>query len=240
MSYNSLEVDVAANFNNVLQRVENSAKLSSRDGSDITVVGVSKRIELSRIKSAIDAGLKIVGEVAGTELKKKLPDIIRYSPSTEIQIVGHLQSNKIKYSVENCQLIQSIQSEKMLMLVNKFAHKQDTVYPIFLQVDFSNILNPKGLNLEETLKMLKLSDSHSNVEAKGIMTIAPLELEKDEHNLRKLFAKTHKIFQEKIRPKMPDTDVQLSMGMSNDFEIAIQEGSTMVRVGTAIFGPRMS
>jgi pyridoxal phosphate enzyme (YggS family) len=240
MSYNSLEVDVAANYNNVLQRVENSAKISSRDGSNITVVGVSKRIELSRIKSAIDAGLKIVGEVAGTELKKKLPDIIRYSPSTEIQIVGHLQSNKIKYSVENCQLIQSIQSEKILILVNKFAQKQDKIYPIFLQVDFSNILKQKGLNLEETLKMLKLSDSLANVETRGIMTIAPLELEKDEHNLRKFFAKTHKIFQEKIRPKLSNTDVQLSMGMSNDFEIAIQEGSTMVRVGTAIFGPRMN
>ncbi|MCG3223359.1 MAG: alanine racemase, partial [Candidatus Heimdallarchaeota archaeon] len=134
----------------------------------------------------------------------------------------------------------SIQSEKILILVNKFAQKQDIIYPIFLQVDFSNILKPKGLNLEETLKMLKLSDSLTNIEAKGVMTIAPLELEKDEHNLRKFFAKTHKIFQEKIRPKMSETNVQLSMGMSNDFEIAIQEGSTMVRVGTAIFGLRMS
>lgn len=240
MSYNSLEVDVVANYNSVLQRVENSAKKSSRDGSDITVVGVSKRIEFSRIKLAIDAGLKIVGEVAGTELKKKLPDIISYSPSTEIQIVGHLQSNKIKYSVENCHLIQSIQSEKILMLVNKFAQKQDHIYPIFLQVDFSNVLNPKGLNLEKTLKMLKLSDSLTNVRVRGIMTIAPLELEKDEHNLRKFFAKTHKIFQEKIRSNLPETNAQLSMGMSNDFEIAIQEGSNMVRVGTAIFGPRMS
>ncbi len=240
MSYNSLEVDVAANYNTVLQRVENSAKLSSRDVSDITIVGVSKRIEFSRIKSAIDAGLKIIGEVAGTELKKKLPDILRYSPSTEIQIVGLLQSNKVKYSVENCQLIQSIQSEKILLLVNKFAQKQNTIYPIFLQVDYSNTLYPKGLNLDETLKMLELGDSLTNVEVKGIMTIAPLELEKDEFSLHKFFAKTHKIFQENIKPKIPDINASLSMGMSNDFEIAIQEGSTMIRVGTAIFGPRMS
>ena len=240
MSYNSLEVDVAANYNNVLQKMGNSAKISSRDVLDITLVGVSKRIELSRIKSAIDAGLKIVGEVAGTELKKKLSDIRKYSPSTEIQIVGHLQSNKVKYSVENCQLIQSIQSEKILMLVNKFAQKKDVIYPIFLQVDFSNVLNPKGLNLKNTLKMLELSDSLTNVEAKGIMTIAPLELEKDEHNLRKFFAKTNKIFQENLKPKISDISAKLSMGMSNDFEIAIQEGSTMIRVGTAIFGPRLS
>ncbi|MCK4895976.1 MAG: YggS family pyridoxal phosphate-dependent enzyme [Candidatus Heimdallarchaeota archaeon] len=240
MSYNSLEVDVAANYNKVLQRVESCAKISSRDVLDITVVGVSKRIEFSRIKSAIDAGLKIVGEVAGTELKKKLPDIRNYSSSTEIQIVGHLQSNKVKYSVENCQLIQSIQSEKILLLVNKFAQKQAVVYPIFLQVDFSNVLNPKGLNLQKTLKLLELSEVLANVEAKGIMTIAPLELEKDEYSLRKFFAKTNKIFQENIRPKIPDTNAQLSMGMSNDFEIAIQEGSTMVRVGTAIFGSRTS
>lgn len=240
MSYNSLEVDVAANYNDVLQRVETSAIKSSRDVTDITVVGVSKRIEVSRIKSAIDAGLKILGEVAGTELKKKLPDIISYNPSTEIQIVGHLQSNKIKYSVEHCHLIQSILSEKILLLVNKFAQKQDTIYPIFLQVDFSNVLKPKGLNLEETLKLIDLSESLDNIEAKGIMTIAPLELEKDEHNLRKFFAKTNKIFQEIIKPKIPDINAQLSMGMSSNFEIAIQEGSTMVRIGTAIFGPRMS
>ncbi len=240
MSYNSLEVDVADNYNNVLQRVENSAKISSRDVLDITVVGVSKRIEFSRIKSAIDAGLKIVGEVTGTELKNKLPDIRNYSSSTEIQIVGHLQSNKVKYSVENCQLIQSIQSEKILMLVNKFAQKKDVVFPIFLQVDFSNVLNPKGLNLEKTLKLLELSESLVNVEVKGIMTIAPLELEKEEHNLRKLFAKTNKIFREIIQPKIPDINAKLSMGMSNDFEIAIQEGSNMIRVGTAIFGPRMN
>ena len=240
MSYNSLEVDVAANYDNVLQRVENSAKTSFRDVLDITVVGVSKRIEFLRIKSAIDAGLKIVGEVAGTELKKKLPDIRKYSSSTEIQIVGHIQSNKVKYSVENCQLIQSIQSEKTLQLVNKFAQKQDVVYPIFLQVDYSNVLNPKGLNLDKTLNLLELSVSLANVEVKGIMTIAPLEFEKDERNLRKFFAKTNKIFQENIKPIIPYTNAQLSMGMSNDFEIAIQEGSTMIRVGTAIFGPRMS
>ncbi|MCK5140703.1 MAG: alanine racemase, partial [Candidatus Heimdallarchaeota archaeon] len=124
--------------------------------------------------------------------------------------------------------------------VNKFAQKQDVIYPIFLQVDFSNVLNPKGLNLEKTLKLLDLSESLANVEVKGIMTIAPLELEKDEHNLRKLFAKTNKIFQENIKAKIPDINAQLSMGMSNDFEIAIQEGSTMIRVGAAIFGPRMS
>ena len=90
------------------------------------------------------------------------------------------------------------------------------------------------------MKLLELSEVLANVEAKGIMTIAPLELEKDEYSLRKFFAKTNKIFQENIRPKIPDTNAQLSMGMSNDFEIAIQEGSTMVRVGTAIFGSRTS
>lgn len=239
MSNSPLEVDVAANYDNVLQRVEKSAKSSSRDISDIAVIGVSKRIELTRIKSAIDAGLKIIGEVAGNDLKKKLPGILNYNPSTEIQIVGHLQSNKVKFSVEKCQLIQSVLSEKILMLVSKFAKQTDIIYPIFLQVDFSNALKPKGLNLKETLMMLELSESLDNVDVEGIMTIAPLELEKDENNLRKFFARTHKIFQENLVPKLPDIEAELSMGMSNSFEIAIEEGSTMIRVGTAIFGPRM-
>ncbi|MBY9001755.1 MAG: YggS family pyridoxal phosphate-dependent enzyme [Candidatus Heimdallarchaeota archaeon] len=240
MSYNPLFVDVGANYSNVLQKVEANAKISGRDESAITIVGVSKRIELSRIKAALESGLKIIGEVAGTDLKKKLPDILNYNSSVEIQIVGHIQSNKVKYVVGNCHLIQSIQSEKILSLVNNFAKKHDVVYPVLLQVDFSNTIKPKGLNLKETLRMINLSETLSYVEVHGIMTISPLELENDKDNLRRFFTKTHQVFQNEIKPKIHSDKVHLSMGMSNDFDLAVQEGSTMIRVGTAIFGPRFN
>jgi pyridoxal phosphate enzyme (YggS family) len=183
--------------------------------------------------------LSILGEVAGTDLKKKLPEIHNYKPSLEIQIVSHLQSNKVKFVVENCHLVQSIQSEKIAQIIDKIAQRINRIFPILLQVDFSNSLQPKGLNLKETLLLLEKIECLENVEVKGVMTIAPLEFELYEQKLRKFFSKTSNIFHETISPKLIDSKPILSMGMSKDFEIAIQEGSNMIRVGTAIFGPRL-
>ena len=121
MAENPPIINVQSNFQKVLQQIEESSAKVGRDASEITIVGVSKRIDFERIKTAIDAGLEIIGEIAGTELKKKLPLIAEYSPSTLLHIVGRMQSNKVKYAVENCDLIQSIQTEKILSLVGKRA-----------------------------------------------------------------------------------------------------------------------
>jgi len=150
-----------------------------------------------------------------------------------------MQSNKVKFAVEKCDLIQSIQQEKILSLINKRALNQKKIYPILIQVDFSNVSSLKGLNVEETLKFLEISKNYSNVEIQGIMTIAPLEYESDQRVLRKLFSKTTEIFNNQIKPLLVIENPQISMGMSNDFDVAIEEGSTMVRIGTSIFGPRL-
>ena len=231
-------INVQSNFHEVIQQIEESSTKAGRDPKEIAIVGVSKRIGFDRIKLAIDAGLEIIGEIAGTELKKKLPLITDYSPSTQLHIVGRMQSNKVKYAVENCDLIQSIQTEKILSLVDKRAKARDVEYPIFIQVDFSETTVPKGLGVDSSLKFIKKIESYTNIKIKGIMTIAPLEYEVDQKKLRKFFSRTHKIFIETIVPLLEIDNPQLSMGMSNDYKIAIEEGSTMIRVGTAIFGPR--
>ncbi|MCG3225707.1 MAG: YggS family pyridoxal phosphate-dependent enzyme [Candidatus Heimdallarchaeota archaeon] len=238
MPENPQIVDVKSNFKQVLQQVENCSEKVGRDPHEITIVGVSKRIEFERIKVAIDAGLTIIGEIAGTELKKKLPLITNYSSSTQMHIVGKMQSNKVKYAVENCDLIQSIQTEKILSLINRRAQSREIKYPIFIQVDYSETAFPKGLDMNTSLKFIKAVEKYSNVEIQGIMTIAPLEYEVDQSKLRKFFSRTHKYFADKIVPLLDVEKPQLSMGMSNDFDVAIEEGSSMIRVGTAIFGPR--
>ena len=238
MSESPLIVDVKSNYTDILRRVDQSAKKSSRDASDITIVGVTKHIDFSRIKTALDVGLKVVGEVVSTDLKNKLPKITEYRPSTEIHIIGNMQSNKAKYSVENCNLIQSVRTEKILSLINKYAKKNDLVFPILLQVDISEFEYPKGLSRQETIKLLKIAENFANVEIRGIMTIAPLEFETKRDELRKFFAKTNQFFNEDIKSLLTYENPQLSMGMSNDFELAIEEGATMIRVGTAIFGYR--
>ena len=238
MTLSPFSVDVPSNYQEVLRRIDESARKSGRDGSEIQLVGVTKRIEMGRIQLAIDAGLKIIGEIVGTELKSKILQIKNYSPSTELHVVGRMQSNKVKFAVENCNLIQSVQQEKILSLINKRAISQNKIYPILLQVDFSDVEFLKGLNIKETLKLLDKVKDYSNVSVHGIMTIAPLELEKNQKILRKLFSKTTEIFENQIKPYLKIDDPQISMGMSNDFEVAIEEGATMVRIGTAIFGER--
>jgi len=234
-----LNIDVYSNYITLLQKIDDILKRVGRDSSELSIVGVTKRIELERITPAIDAGLKIIGEIIGTEFKKKFHQLREYSPQTKFHAVGKLQSNKVKFAVENCDLIQSIQTEKILSLVNKRAQNLNRIYPIFLQTDFSEIAEPKGLNLKSVQKFIATIEDLSHIQIHGIMTIAPLEYEVDKTKLRRFFKRTFKIFREVIAPSLNIERPQLSMGMSNDFEIALEEGSTMIRVGTAIFGPRM-
>jgi len=239
MSKRKYDIDVGSNYLNVLGNIERTASKSGRDSSDIVLIGVTKRIGIERIKPAIDAGLSVLGEVVGTELKSKLPRILEYNSSLEIQVVGELQSNKVKFAVENCHLIQSVKSEKILTLINKYAEKKKSIHPILLQVDFSSAKHPKGLSEEEVILFLSSISNFSAVDVKGIMTIAPLEYMNSNNLTRKFYAKTYSIFQERISPLLKLEAPILSMGMTNNYELAIEEGSTMIRLGTAIFGPRM-
>ena len=232
-------VDVESNYLQVLEKIEKSAKISGRDGSEINLVGVTKRIPLDRIKLALDAGLGIVGEITGTQLKKKLPIIRKYSPTAKVHIVSQMQSNKVKFSVERCDLIQSVRREKILAMINTYAENVDIVYPILLQVDFSSVVKKKGMDLKETLRFLKLTEYYANVEVEGIMTIAPLEYSNENSLLAKFFERTRTIFEQEIQPRIQHDKPILSMGMSNSYELAIEKGSNMVRVGTAVFGPRL-
>ncbi len=239
MSDISAEVNVNSNYQEVVRRVEKSSSLSGRDISDITIVGVTKRIEMARIEPALDAGLKYVGEVVGTELKAKINQIKSYLPSIIVHVVGQLQSNKTKFAVEKCDLVQSVKTEKILSLLNKYAEKRNQLYPIYLQVDFSEDENRKGLNEGEFMKFLSLSQHYTSIDIQGLMTIAPLKYETTPQILRKFFAKTYKIFKEKFMPMVNKDELHLSMGMSGNYEIAIEEGSNLIRIGTAIFGPRI-
>ncbi len=239
MSDNFLEIDVKSNYQEVLRRVEKSASLSGRDITDVTVVGVCKRIGIERIKPVLDDGLKILGEVISTELKSKIAEIKDYSPSTSIHVVGQLQSNKTKFAIEKCDLIQSVKSEKILSLLNKYSEKRNQLFPVFLQVDFSGNVQPKGMNEEELFNFLEISKQYTSIDIQGLMTIAPLEYETTPDILRKFFSKTFQIYKEKFLPAIDKDETFLSMGMSNDYKIAIEEGSNLIRVGTAIFGPRI-
>jgi len=239
MLNNFKDVDVESNYFSVIQKIESSAAKSGKSLEDIILVGITKKIEKERIFPVLKVGLKNIGEIVGTEFKRKLPSIKAVSPSVVMHVVGTLQSNKVKFAVTNCDIIQSVDSLRILNAINKRASQLRKIIPILLQVDYSDYSYPKGLNLRETKKVLQtISESCEHVEAKGIMTIAPLKYETNPKILRTFFAKTYTIFQKEIIKNLEIDNPILSMGMSNDFEAAIEEGSNMVRIGTAIFGPR--
>ncbi|MHA1116269.1 MAG: YggS family pyridoxal phosphate-dependent enzyme [Candidatus Heimdallarchaeum aukensis] len=236
MSQNQ-HIDIVKNYNNVLSNIEKSAKKAGRDPSEITLVGVTKRIEIERIIPVLKEGLKIIGEIVGKELKQKI-DVLKQNNAT-IHVIGKLQSNKVKFAVEKCDLVQSVHNEKILSLINKRAKMNKKVFPIFLQIDFSNLEVRKGLNLEETKKIIRLINTkYNNVEIQGFMTIAPLQYMENKKILAKFFQKTREYVDNELAPMIEYDNLQLSMGMTDAYQLAIENGSTMVRVGTAIFGPR--
>ncbi|MHA1199547.1 MAG: YggS family pyridoxal phosphate-dependent enzyme [Candidatus Heimdallarchaeaceae archaeon] len=239
MSGLSAETDVKSNYQDVIRRVDKCAVHSGRDLSDITIVGVTKRIEMARIQLALDEGLQHLGEIVSTELKAKIDQIRSYSPSSIIHIVGQLQSNKAKFAIEKCDLVQSVRTAKVLSLLNKYAEKKNKIYPIFIQVDFSEGEALKGLDKTQLFNFIQEAQKFTSIDIKGLMTIAPLEYEQSPQILRKFFARTYKIFQEEFVQRVNKEELSLSMGMSSDYEIAIEEGSNLIRIGTAIFGPRL-
>ncbi|MHA1304193.1 MAG: YggS family pyridoxal phosphate-dependent enzyme [Candidatus Heimdallarchaeaceae archaeon] len=232
-------IDVVSNYHEVLRNIEKSARKANRDPSSVTLIGVSKMIETERILPVLKEGLKVLGEVVGKDLKEKYDKIITAHPSTQIHVVGKLQSNKVKFAIEKCHLVQSVNREKILQLIDRRARMSNKVYPIFLQVDFSQVENLKGLTLKEVIRLLKKIDTYPNVEVQGIMTIAPIEFMSDKAVLAKFYEKTRMHFDKDIKPLLQFENPQLSMGMSDAYELAVEKGATIVRVGTAIFGPRV-
>ncbi|UJG43355.1 MAG: YggS family pyridoxal phosphate-dependent enzyme [Candidatus Heimdallarchaeum endolithica] len=236
MSQNQ-HINVVENYYNVLSNIEKSAKKVGRDPSEITLVGVTKRIEVQRIVPVLKEGLTTIGEIVGKDLKQKY-ELLKHN-NVSIHVIGKLQSNKVKYAVEKCDLVQSVHNEKILSLINKRAKMNKRVFPIFLQVDFSNLEVKKGLNLEETKNIIHLIKTKYNfVQIQGFMTIAPLQYMENRRILAKFFKKTREYVDKELVPKIEYDNLQLSMGMTDAYQLAIENGSTMVRVGTAIFGPR--
>ena len=236
MSQNQ-HINVVENYYNVLSNIEKSAKKVGRDPSEITLVGVTKRIEVQRIVPVLKEGLTIIGEIVGKDLKQKY-DLLKHN-NVSIHVIGKLQSNKVKYAVEKCDLVQSVHNEKILSLINKRAKMNKKIFPIFLQIDFSNLEVKKGLNIEETKKIIHLiKTKYSYIQIQGFMTIAPLQYMENRRILAKFFKKTREYVDKELVPKIEYDNLQLSMGMTDAYQLAIENGSTMVRVGTAIFGLR--
>ena len=217
----------------VQKRIADAASRVGRTDA-ITLVAVTKNHPVEYMKEAAAAGITDVGENRVQEALQKLEAF----PENQLKwhLIGHLQTNKAKHAVEHFDLIHSVDSEHLLKAVNKEAAKIGKVQDILLQVNVAREESKFGMEVEEFPAMCELAKSLANVRVQGLMCIAP----NFEHveDVRPIFRIAHALYED-MKPKFPVGQIQyLSMGMTHDFEIAIEEGANIVRVGTAIFGAR--
>ncbi len=224
---------IRRNIEDVRRRIAEAAASAGRSG-DITLIAVTKTIPHERIIEAIDAGITDLGENRVQELTDKIGAVDR---EVNWHMIGHLQKNKVKYIIEKVKLIHSVDSEELCDEIQKRAERAGRIVDVLVQVNVSGEESKFGIPPERTEEFLRRVSEKSNIRVRGLMTIAPLV--DDPEKTRPYFRKMYEIFIDIKRKTINNISMDyLSMGMSNDFEVAIQEGSNMVRIGTAIFGKR--
>lgn len=225
---------VAKNYKMVEQKVCEACEKVGRDRSEVTLIAVSKTKPVSMIQEAIEAGAQVFGENKVQELCEKyevLPQSLHW------HLIGHLQRNKVKYVVDKAELIHSVDSLRLAQEISKEALKKQLTVNILIEVNVAGEDSKFGITPEETEELIREIAKLPGISIKGLMTIAPY-VEDPEDN--RFVFRTLKKLAVDIKMKNIDNvhmDV-LSMGMTNDYQVAIEEGATMVRVGTGIFGER--
>ena len=219
----------------VKARIKATAKACNRPVASIRLVAVSKTMPAEVIREAIEAGVTDLGENYIQEAKEKFHALATY-PATW-HFIGHLQSNKAKYAVRLFDLIHSVDSLKLAKELDKFAGKIDKIQSILIQVNVAREDSKSGVYVEGTVQLLREISRLENISVKGLMTMPPYFNAPEK--VRPFFAALRELRDKIIKEAIPNVSMdELSMGMTGDFEAAIEEGATMVRIGTAIFGGR--
>lgn len=223
------------NYDAVAKKVEEACKKVGRNKDEVTIIAVSKTKPLSNVVELQQEGVMDFGENKVQELCEKYESI---EHPVRWHLIGHLQTNKVKYIVDKVSLIHSVDSLKLAKQISKEAMKKSVTVPILIQVNIAKEESKFGL--EDTKDVFELVEEVSklpNVKIKGLMTIAPFVDDPEEN--RPYFRQMHQLFVDIEQKNFDNVSMDtLSMGMTNDYEVAIEEGATMIRVGTGIFGAR--
>ena len=219
----------------IRQRIQAAATACNRNADEITLVAVSKTMAPDIIAQGIQCGLNTLGENYIQEAREKIAMI--HAPSVSWHYIGHLQSNKAKYAVRLFDLIHTVDSVKLAAEIDKQARKIDKIQQVLLQVNVGMETSKSGVPPAEAVALAKMVSDFRNLQVKGLMTIPPVY---DAPDLVAPYFRCLRELRDAIQQEnIPRIDMQeLSMGMTGDFEVAIREGATLVRIGTAIFGKR--
>lgn len=222
------------NVNEVRENMAKAALRAGRNPEDITLCAVSKYIEVPKIKEALEAGVTVLGENKVQELVDKLP---QFSEDVNFHMIGQLQTNKVKYIIDKVKLIHSLDRKSLLKTLDKEAKKKNTISDTLIQVNLTSDPNRGGVTIEELPEFVEEVGKYSSVRVRGLMCVA--QNVDDENIIREDFRRMRLEFERlKLYNICNVSGEILSMGMSHDYEIAIEEGATLVRVGTRIFGKR--
>ena len=225
---------IGENINSINARIREAALRSGRNPQEIKLVAVSKTVDADRINEAFKCGITEFGENRVQELCEKY-DIL--DVKCNWHLIGHLQTNKVRYIIDRVSMIHSLDSMDLAAEIQKRAEKAGKLVNALVQVNVSSEESKFGINPENALQFVREVSRMGNIRVKGLMTIAPLTQEPED--IRWVFASLRKLHIDIKQENIDNIDMEcLSMGMSNDFEVAIEEGSTMVRIGTALFGKR--
>ncbi len=223
------------NYNKVKTNIDAAAKRVGRNPEEITLVAVSKTKPLECIEELAAEGVMEFGENKPQELKQKYESV---SKPVHFHQIGHLQTNKVKYIIDKAVLIHSVDSIHLAETIEKEAVKHGIKADVLIEVNYAEEDSKFGVKKEEVLPLIKeISEKFKSVNIKGLMTIAPFVSDPEEN--RDLFKGMHELLLDIKSENIDNVDMDiLSMGMTNDYVVAVEEGATMVRVGTAIFGER--
>ncbi|RKI39829.1 YggS family pyridoxal phosphate-dependent enzyme [bacterium D16-51] len=225
---------VQENINKVEEKIKAACVRAGRRKEDVTLIAVSKTKPIEMIEEALSCGKREFGENKAQELKQKyevLPKDIKW------HFIGHLQTNKVKYVVGRACLIHSVDSYHLAEAIEAESAKKNVISHILIEVNVAQEDSKFGVHEEEAMELVCAAAKLPHIKIDGLMTIAPF-VENPEQN-RKIFRKLYKLSVDIASKNIDNVSMGvLSMGMTNDYEIAVEEGATYVRVGTAIFGGR--
>lgn len=214
-------------------RLTAAAKKSGRSREDILLLAVSKTVEPDRIKEAVALGLTELGENKPQEICRKFTEL----EGVKWHQIGHLQTNKVRSIIDKVCLIHSVDSLKLAEEIDKRAAQHDIVMPILIEINIGDEESKHGVSYDEAEALVYEIAELEHIIVKGLMCVAPY-VENPEQN-RELFAKMRKLFIDIGAKNIHNVNMEyLSMGMTNDYEVAVEEGANIVRIGTGIFGAR--
>ena len=222
------------NLESVEEKIQEACKKSGRNREDVTLIAVSKTKPVETLQEAYDLGVRVFGENKVQELTEKYDSLPK---DIHCHMIGHLQRNKVKYIIDKVSMVHSVDSVRLAEAIEKEAAKKDICMPVLIEVNVAGEESKFGLSVEEVLPFLEEISSYEHLQVKGLMTIAPFVANPEEN--REVFQKLKKLSVDIAAKNINNVNMSvLSMGMTNDYQVAVEEGATMVRVGTGIFGER--